>query len=316
MSNRVLDVTLEPVLSLPRRFGRYRLTRLLAQGGMAQIYLAKAFGAEGFVKPLVIKRLTPSLTANQYFANLFINEAKLLVTLTHGNIVPVFDFGRVGDDLFMAIEYVNGASLRQVQTALTQMDEQLDRELVAYIGAEVCKGLGYAHRRTYLRGQPAGIVHRDIKPTNVLISLDGEVKIVDFGVAKLAGRVESHGQLTGTIAYMSPEQAERRVVDHRTDIFSTGLLLYEMLTFRRAYDVESPREALSLARRALVPPLPDDVPQELRDIVQRATQREPDQRFASAQEMEMALSDFLLRARAARGGETDSPSGRLNGTVY
>ena len=133
---------------------------------MAQIYLAKAFGAEGFVKPLVIKRLTPSLTANPYFATLFVTEAKLLVTLTHGNIVPVFDFGRVGNDLFMAMEHVNGASLRQVLTALAQLEQRLDPELVAYIGAEVCKGLGYAHRRT-TRGAspPASCIATSSRPT-------------------------------------------------------------------------------------------------------------------------------------------------------
>ena len=142
--------------------------------------------------------------------------------------------------------------------------------------------------------------------------MDGEVKIVDFGVAKLAGRVEGHGQLTGTIAYMSPEQAERHPVDHHTDLFSTGLLLYELLTFRRAYDVESPREALALARRAAVPPLPPEVPDPLRQIVERATRPAPEDRFGTAEEMEMALSDFLVRARAARAGETESPVSRLS----
>ena len=294
-------------LQLPARFGRYRLIRLLAVGGMAQIYLAKAFGAEGFVKKLVIKRLDPNLAKNPHFTSLFINEAKLLVTLNHGNIVPVFDFGRVDEDLFMAMEYIAGASLRNLVQALRQDSRFLDRQLAAHIATEVCKGLDYAHRKNDELGRPAGIIHRDIKPTNILISLEGEVKIVDFGVAKLAGRMETGGMLTGTLAYMSPEQAERQAVDPRTDIFSTGLVLYEMLTGQRAYVCETALDMLALARKADLPPLSDDVPAELRAIVEKSTCRDPSGRYASAHEMEQALSEYLLLARSA-GSTVDSVS--------
>jgi serine/threonine protein kinase len=299
-------------LKLPRRFGRYRLTRLLAVGGMAQIYLAKSFGAEGFVKPLVIKRLDPDLANNPQLTSLFINEAKLLVTLNHGNIVPVFDFGRVNDDLFMAMEYVRGISVRALLETLGGQQRQLDHQLAAHIAGEVCKGLDYAHRKSDVHGRPAGIIHRDIKPNNILISQEGEVKIVDFGVAKLAGRVEHERRLAGTLAYMSPEQAERQIVDPRTDIFSTGLVLHEMLSGRRAYDGSGPLEVLAMAVKGELPPLPDEVPAELKEIVNRAALRDPADRYATAHEMEQALAEFLLLARSA-GSTMDSvsPASRL-----
>jgi serine/threonine protein kinase len=284
----------------------------LATGGMAQIYLAKAFGAEGFVKPLVIKRLDPRLAKRQRFTALFINEAKLLVSLNHGNIVPVFDFGRVGDDLYMAMEQIPGPSLSQVLKSLSERGDHLDAQLCAHVTAEICKGLDYAHRKTDDSGRPAGIIHRDIKPTNVLISREGEVKIVDFGVAKLAGRAEGERQLAGTLAYMSPEQAERLAVDPRTDIFSAGLVLHELLLGRRAYTAASPLEVLALARKAELPALPDTLPEELRTVVQRATRPDPAERYASAHEMEQALSAYLLRSRSA-GGTMDaiSPASKL-----
>ncbi|MCA9667924.1 MAG: serine/threonine protein kinase, partial [Myxococcales bacterium] len=302
-------------LSLPYRFGRYRLTQLLALGGMAQIYLAKSFGAEGFVKQLVIKRLDPRLANEPFFTDLFINEAKLLVTLSHGNIVPVFDFGRVeGSDLFIAMEHVDGVSLRTLLATLQAKRRKLDPQLAAYITAEICKGLHYAHRKTDARGRVAGIVHRDIKPTNILLSMEGEVKIVDFGVAKLSGRLESRGRLAGTLAYMSPEQANRTTkIDRRTDIFSTGLVLYEMLLGRRAYQAVAPRDMLEEARRAELPPLPDDVPRELARVAELATQREISERYASAYEMEQAVSEYLLLARAATAIlDSQSPNFKLS----
>jgi serine/threonine protein kinase len=301
-----------PPLPLPCRFGRYRLTRLLATGGMAQIYLAKAFGAEGFVKPLVIKRLDPRLADRSRFTALFINEAKLLVTLNHGNIVPVFDFGRVDDDLFMAMEYIPGPSLRRVLEVLSESGELLEPQLCAHVATEICKGLDYAHRKSDDSGRPAGIIHRDIKPTNVLISREGEVKIVDFGVAKLAGRAEGERQLAGTLAYMSPEQAELQAVDPRTDIFSTGLVLHELLSGLRAYSADSPLDVLALARKAELSELPDTVPAELREVVERATRSEPADRYATAHEMEQALSEYLLLSRSA-GSTMDavSPASKL-----
>lgn len=300
------------VFSLPHQFGRYRLTKLLAVGGMAQIYLAKSFGAEGFVKPLVIKRLDPNLGLDGHFTRLFINEAKLLVSLNHSNIAPVFDFGRVEGDLYMAMEYVRGANIRELMRAHQEQGRNLDPQLSAYIIAEVCKGLDYAHRKSTGVGDVRGIIHRDIKPRNILVSDEGEVKIVDFGVAKLAGRIEA-ARLTGTLAYMSPEQAERKNVDARTDIFSSALVLYELLVGEPAYQGTSAIELFRKARDADVPALPEGVAAELREVVGHATHKDREQRFPSAHEMEAALSEYLLLARSV-GSTVDSrsPASRLS----
>ncbi len=304
-----------PPLRLPCRFGRYRLTRLIATGGMAQIYLAKSFGAEGFVKRLVIKRLDPQLARSPYFTRLFVSEAKLLVTLNHGNIVPVFDFGRVGDDLFIAMEYVHGASLADLALGARGTGQRVDVPLAAYITAEICKGLDYAHRKLDEQGRPAGIIHRDIKPRNILVSSEGEVKIVDFGVAKLANRGELGGRRAGTIAYMSPEQAGGLPVDPRTDLFSAGLVLYELVTGGRAYAGESALEILEAARRASLPDVDVEIPPQVREIIRRATQLDPAGRYATAHEMEQELGEYLLVATRTDGSEAKdvaSPPQRLS----
>ncbi|MBW2733809.1 MAG: serine/threonine protein kinase [Deltaproteobacteria bacterium] len=300
------------VFTLPHQFGRYRLTKLLAVGGMAQIYLGKSYGAEGFVKPLVIKRLDPNLGLDTHFTRLFINEAKLLVSLNHSNIAPVFDFGRVEGDLYMAMEYVRGATLHELMGNQQEQNRRLDPQLSAYIIAEICKGLDYAHRKSTGVGDVRGIIHRDVKPRNILLSDEGEVKLVDFGVAKLAGRMEA-ARLTGTLAYMSPEQAARKNVDAGTDIFSAGLVLHELLAGEPAYQGDSASELFSKARDAKVPPLPSDVPAELREVVAHATHFERGERFPSAHEMEAMLSEYLLLARSV-GATVDSrsPASRLS----
>lgn len=304
-------------LALPCRFGRYRLVELLATGGMAQVYRAKSFGAEGFVKQLVIKRLDPRLAAERHHTELFVNEAKLLATLNHGNIVPVFDFGRAGEDLYIAMEYVRGVSVHAVLQSLLALGRGLEPELAAFIAAEVCKGLDYAHRKTDEAGRPAGIVHRDVKPQNILLSEDGEVKIVDFGVAKLASRVEA-SSLVGTLSYMAPEQADREVVDPRTDIFSLGLVLHELVAGERAYRASTPAEMLACARSAQLPPLPASTPPQLKAVLRKATDRDPERRYASAHEMEQELTDYLLVARSEADvldGAAGSPRGRLGELV-
>jgi len=243
-----------------------------------------------------------------------VNEAKLLVSLTHGNIVPVFDFGRIKDDLFMAMEYIPGPSLRQLLHAVSAVGQRLDPQRAAHVAAEICKGRDYAHRKNDAHGQPAGIVHRDIKPTNVLVSTEGEVKIVDFGVAKLAGRMERRGQMAGTLAYMSPEQASGLTVDHRTDIFSTGLVLYELLTNQRAYGSDTPREVLAAARKASIPPIPGELalPPQLHAILRRALALRTSVRYSSAHEMEQELSEYLLVARSSAEVDVTSPASRLS----
>lgn len=301
-------------LALPAEFGRYRLIELIAVGGMSQIYLAHSFGAAGFVKRLAIKRMSPWLSAQDYFNRLFINEAKLLVSLNHSNIVSVFDFGQVGDELFIAMEYVTGPSLHLLREALRPRGLTLPWSVAAHIAAEACRGLDYAHRKRDPSGRSAGIVHRDIKPKNVLISSEGEVKLADFGVARLAAH-QGDRRLVGTLAYMAPEQVARQPVDRRTDVFGVGLLLYEMLAARRAYR-GSTQAVLAQASTARIPPLPSDVPGDLRRIVERATSADPNARYPDAHSMERALAAYLLTDQ----GEQDTaqalpPATRLSGLI-
>lgn len=280
-------------LPLPCEFGRYRLTKIIAVGGMAQIYLAESHGEEGFVKKLVIKRLDPIHSQDPHYANLFINEAKLLVSLIHSNIVPIFDFGRVGEELYIAMEHIQGVTLGRMLFELQKRRERISPGVAAFIAAEVCKGLAYAHQRTDAQGRPAGIIHRDIKPTNILLSFAGEVKIVDFGVAKLSTRTDI-SPFAGTICYMAPEQASSREIDARSDIYSLGLVLYEMLLGLRAYRQKEPAALINAVRRAEPLKISGDVPIELQKIILTATARDPAKRYSSAQEMERYLSQFLL----------------------
>jgi len=236
----------------PKQFGKYYLLEKLAVGGMAEIYKAKTYGAEGFEKLLAIKRILPHAAADKEFINMLIDEAKLSVLLSHANIVQVYDLGKVGEDYFISMEFIHGINLRDVLYRLREKNKRLPIDLSVYAASEICKGLDYAHRKTDSNNQPLGIVHRDISPQNILISYEGEVKIVDFGIAKAAMNI-SHtmaGILKGKIAYMSPEQAMGKAIDFRTDIFSLGILLYEALTGKKLYTGESQFEVLKKIRTA------------------------------------------------------------------
>ena len=284
-----------------RALGRYELLRPLARGGMADVYLARRRAAAGIEKRLVIKRIRQELAADPRFVRLFVKEARLSVELVHANIVPVFDFGRAGDELFLAMEYVDGRDLATALRRARDRDERLDPVLVAHVGAEACAALDYAHRRRDAEGRPRGIVHRDVTPRNVLLSFAGEVKLVDFGVASLAE--EEHGRVRGTPAYMSPEQARGEAVDGRSDLFSLALVLGEALTGERAYRGADP---LAQARAGAVPPLPASVPEALRAVLERATRPERDARYPDARGLQQALEQIVVTARSASGTEAGS----------
>ncbi|MBI4124969.1 MAG: serine/threonine protein kinase, partial [Deltaproteobacteria bacterium] len=170
----------------PKQFGKYFLLEKLAVGGMAEIYKAKTYGAEGFEKLLAIKRILPHAAEDKDFISMLIDEAKLSVVLSHANIVQVFDLGKAENDYFISMEFIHGVNLRDILYRLREKEKKLPMELAAYCASEICKGLDYAHRKTDSNNQPLGIVHRDISPQNILISYEGEVKIVDFGIAKAA----------------------------------------------------------------------------------------------------------------------------------
>ncbi len=281
----------------PKPFGRYVLLEKLAVGGMAEIYKAKTYGVDGFEKQLAIKRILPHCAADNEFIRMLVDEAKLTVLLSHANIVQVYDLGKVGDDYFISMEFISGTNLREVVTRLRDSQEKIPEEIAVYVMSEVCKGLDYAHRKTDTQGNPLNIVHRDISPQNILISFEGEVKIVDFGIAKAAMNV-SHtmaGILKGKVAYMSPEQALGKPIDHRTDIFSAGVLLYEMLTGDKLFSGETQFEVLNQIRTTRINTLmlPDHIPGPLKAILAKALAYNAKDRYQTAGDFQLDLTKFL-----------------------
>ena len=290
--------TSSPMTEPIRKLGRYELLRQLATGGMGEIYLARTRGAGGFEKHLIIKTILSHLAEHDEFVTKFLDEGRTVVQLTHGNIVPVFDMGEEDGEYFIAMEYVPGLDLRAIIKRLDARGEILPVELALYIGCEICKGLGYAHRKTDDDGNPLEIVHRDVSPSNVLVSKEGEVKIIDFGIARAAGNIAdtASGRIQGKCCYMSPEQARGQTLDARSDIFSTGVLLYELLTHQRPFEGRTDLESLELVKKCDADPpgvLRAEIPEEVDDIICRAMAPEPKDRYPSIDEMFVELQQQL-----------------------
>ena len=284
-----------------QRFGNYFLLKKIATGGMAELYKAKKSGAEGFEKLLAIKLILPHLSGNEEFISMFIDEAKVAALLNHQNIVQIYDLGRIENSYCIVMEYVRGKDLRTVLHRGMKTKSPLPVEHACLVTAQALEGLSYAHRKKD-KGKDLGIVHRDISPQNILISYEGEVKIVDFGIAKAAtqSRDTRVGVLKGKISYMSPEQAHGRPLDMRSDIFSTGVAFYEMLTGKKLFQGDTDLNTLEKVREAKVEPLPTElngaVPKELEEILLKSLAKGPEQRFQTASEMEEALLSFMRKA--------------------
>lgn len=306
---------------LPRPFGPYTLLRRLAAGGMAEVYLAKSEGAAGFEKLVALKRLHPQHGRDQGYAAMLLDEARLSASLSHRNIVQTLDLGSVEGSYVIVMEHVDGYDAQQVLDALRSAGRFLSIDLAAHIIAELCRGLDYAHRHRDARGQPNGIVHRDVSPQNLLLSFAGEVKVADFGIAKAKSRRRDSdsGVIKGKYFYMSPEQVRAEAVDHRSDIFSAGIVFWELLVGRRLHQASEVRSLLESVRSAEVPPpsaFREAVPGALDLIVARATARDPDARYDDAGQMADALAAYLAgrpAVHAARQlgrllGEMGSPS--------
>ncbi|HVV16675.1 MAG TPA: serine/threonine-protein kinase [Polyangia bacterium] len=268
-------------------FGRYRLLRRLDGGGMADIYTAVLEGAEGFQRTFVIKRLRPELTRSRAAVDQFIDEARLGSRLAHPNIVPVFDFGKVGDEYFMAEEFVVGRDIsRLLQRHLEVNRRSLGEQLMLYVAHEVLEALAYAHGQVGADGKPLGIVHRDISPGNIMVTARGDVKLLDFGIVKATGRVSrtEAGVVKGNVAFMSPEQARGEPVDPRSDLFSLGLVIYYGLTSEQIYRAPATFEQLLQAASG---PTPEDL-SKVADlpiasrVLARALAVDPAQRYQSA----------------------------------
>ncbi len=281
-------------------YGKYQLLKRLAMGGMAQIYLARQRGPEGFEKLLVIKRILPHLAENGDFVRMFLDEARIAARLDHPNIVDIYDLGAQDDSFFIAMEYIHGEDLRRVWKRAERSGQLIPVPLVCRIMIEACAGLDHAHKQKDAQGKPLGIVHRDVSPQNILLTFEGRVKVVDFGIAKAADQatVTRSGVLKGKYSYMAPEQAAgQKNLDCRTDIFALGVVLYELLTgmrlFKRLTDMATLQ---AVADCEIAPPsqINPRVPKDLDPIVMKALTREPEDRYAEALQLQLALEDWLL----------------------
>jgi serine/threonine-protein kinase len=278
---------------------RYKIVERIDSGGMAEVFKGRARAIHGIEKLVAIKRILPHLARNRKFVAMFLDEARLAVYLNHANIVQVFDIARSDGDYFIVMEFVEGANLRTLLEVARSTGRPFPLEKAIYIAAEVCRGLAYAHDRSDFSGRPLKIVHRDVSPPNVLLSYEGEVKLVDFGLAKAASQIEESDPdiLKGKLGYMSPEQAWGHDVDHRADVFAAGILLWEMLANRRLFRGESDLQTLEMVRRAEVPPPSthnDRVTPDLESAVMRALAQDPAQRYADARQFADELWRFLF----------------------
>jgi serine/threonine protein kinase len=289
-------------VTAPATLGRYTLLRRLAAGGMGEVYLAEVQGAAGFSRRVAIKRILPHLAQDEDFVRKFIDEANIMVQLHHGNIVGVLELADHDGELYIVMDYLPGRDLKAVIHRLRQRRTLMPPDLALWLISEVCSALDYAHRKTDPSGQPLGIVHRDVSPSNVVLGAAGEVKLLDFGIARARGRLHQSisGTLQGKFVYMSPEQADGRPVDGRSDVFSAGLLLYELLTGLRPLEGESETETLRKVRQARIAPPSEAAALDpaLDALVMKALTPEPDHRYATAADFRRALLHHLADRRS------------------
>jgi tRNA A-37 threonylcarbamoyl transferase component Bud32 len=274
--------------------GRYRLIRRLGRGGMAEVFEGRAEGAAGVTKAVCVKRILPAYAQNRGFVRMFVDEARVSMALHHGNIAQVFDFGQEGHDLFLAMELVDGTSLWHVRRRLAKRGIRFPTPLALHVVQEVCKALHHAHTCTDERGRPLEIVHRDVSPQNVLLSYEGQVKLVDFGIARAASVAEDGGGVKGKLPYMAPEQARGEDVDRRADVFGVGAVLFELLTDRTPIE-GSTATLLHRLDTGDVPSISEVAPgldPALCAIVDRALAVDPAERFASALSLQEALAHY------------------------
>lgn len=279
---------------------KYFLLKRIAAGGMAEIFLAKQIGIDGFEKLVVVKRILPELVKQSEYVRMFLDEARTAADLRHPNIVGTFEVGEDHGAYFMVMEYLHGLDLRLVFRKLNQHEEKIPIGIAVGIVMEVCAGLHYAHKKTDLKGKPLGIVHRDISPQNVVLTFDGETKIVDFGIAQGAHLHEQdpEGVLKGKFGYMSPEQAGGHELDQRTDQFSLGIILHELTTMHRLFRRKQNEDplALTIACDIKTPSsLVGDYPAGLESIVLKALSKDRAQRFEDCDALRLALSEFLQK---------------------
>ena len=297
--------------------GKYLLLERLATGGMAEVYRAKTMGASGFEKQLAIKKILPSHVEDETFQRMFETEARIGSSLAHSNIVQILDFVKFGETFLLVMEFVNGGNLRQVINKLKKLQFALPLECALYIINETCKGLDYAHSKKDDYGQPQNIIHRDMSPQNIMLSYEGAIKIVDFGIANWKDKLEQtkSGVIKGKFGYMSPEQAAGQGITNLTDVFSTGIIFWELLTGRRLFTAESDLSTLRLIQDCVIPKpstFNNRVSPELERIVLKSLAKNTAHRYQSAGAMQKQIQEYLYKHYPTfRGNEIASMMQRL-----
>jgi serine/threonine protein kinase len=289
------------------RFGKYELLRKLAEGGMAELFLARQIGDQGFEKLVVIKRILPVLSPDPAIVSMLVDEGRVLAKMSHPNIVQVFDMNEIDDQYYIAMEYVHGEDLRKVGKAALAAGQVMPLPLACRIVADTLAGLHYAHTRTGEGGKSLGIVHRDVSPQNIIVTYEGGVKLVDFGIMRMVGNRQTEqtqaGTLKGKFAYMSPEQARGVPVDARSDVFTAGIVLWELATGKRLFKRQTEMMTLvAVAEEEIFTPseIEPNIPKALSDIVMKALDRNINKRYQTAQAMRVDL-DNLIRERKWAG---------------
>jgi serine/threonine protein kinase len=282
--------------------GRYQVIGRLATGGMAEVYLALSGELSGYRTLVVVKRILPHLASNQEFIRMFLDEARIAALLDHPNVVRIIEVGHDGDEYFLVMELVQGKPLSAIVRKAAKDMNPLTPALSAYIVAQAANGLGYAHNLVDSEGRPLGVVHRDVSPQNILVSFEGAVKVIDFGIVRALGRVSqtNPGGLKGKIEYMSPEQASSEDVDRRADVFALGVVLWESVTGRHLFRRDTELATMRAIVDEPIPPPSDVTPvaPQLEQIIVRALQKKREDRFQTAQEMAMVLERYAFAAES------------------
>lgn len=293
-------------------FGRYEILDRIGVGGMAEVYRARAFGAEGFQKTLVLKKILPHLSDDPHFQSMFVDEAKIAVALQHQNVVQILDLGRIDHQLFIAMELVDGADLARTFIQARSRGIPWPQDVVFFIAKEALKGLHYAHTKLGADNHPLGVIHRDVSPANILLSFAGEVKIGDFGIAKAAEKSHTTrtGLVKGKIHYMSPEQLEGRPLDPRADVFGMGMVLHTLISGAHPLDNLQEVQVIDTIRHGVIPKpseLNPDISPELDALVMRAIEKDPARRYESAEAMGTAIEAYAQRNGMYLDGKSLAP---------
>lgn len=289
------------VTAKAQSFGPYTVHERISAGGMAEVFRATEHGFDDFEREVAIKRILPHIAADPDFIRMFNEEAKLAVQLKHGNIAEIYRLGQHEDSFYIALEYISGRDMRAIFHHCQEIQAPLPIPLCCYAVSCVCEGLDYAHNKQDRRGEPLQLIHRDVSPPNVMVAFDGQVKLIDFGLAKFAtASTETQaGMIKGKLAYLSPEQAHGHEIDSRSDVFSAGIVLFEMLTGQRLFIGENDLETVKNVRKCSVPrpsSINPRVPWRLERIVFRALAKDVDKRYQSAGDMYEDLRHFMMTA--------------------